>query len=456
MLNLKLIIKPKKMKKKTLMIIISIMLMAVAAKPQMWLTQNVNPVDEGYNFTCLSVVDSNTVLGIGYLSDQVWPDHYSYLSRTLDGGDNWSSTPLDTDWWVSSFQALNADTLWISTISQSGTSAGYPKTAIRKSTDGGQTWMQNTLIPFVTTDYCDFVHFFNDTDGVAFGDVNNGAWEVFYTTDGGVEWNTADSISAPLSGEMGLENSQYVFGDYIWVASSQGRIFFTHDKGHNWLAATIGAFSYPDGFRIAFYNMLEGLAVRYNMNTSLASYVYRTHDGGKTWSQISHNGPVYQSYPAGGLFIVPGSNIVIANGGGSSYNGSVFSADSGATWTAIDFTNRYGALDGKGWNTLWAGQYSNTIGVGGVAKWDGAFLGIKELSLNADFLIYPNPCNGKLNISCSGNISDLEITNLLGQTIYKANPAANNFSLQLDDTGIYFIRATFDKHIITKKFIVCH
>ena len=443
------------MKTKTLLIAISMMLIAVTAKSQVWVTQNVNPVNEGYNFICLSVVDSNTLAGVGVLVDLL-QNQSGYISRTINGGTTWTSNALDTDWWVTSFQALSADTMWISTISFAGTTDSIYQTAIRKSTDGGQTWIKNTAIPFDSTSYCDFLHFFNSNDGVAFGDVHNGDWQVYYTINGGLIWNLVDSIPAPLSGEMVLDNSQYVLGNYIWATSSKGRIFFSLDKGHNWQAATVGAFSLPNIMSVAFFNLLEGIAVRYNLYNNLTGPVYRTHDGGLTWSQITHIGTFYQSWRISGLFVVPGSNIIIANGGGWSYYGSAFSADSGATWINIDATQKYGAIDGKGWSSFWAGQYSNSIGVGGIAKWDGTYLGMKQHLMNGDISVYPNPCNGKLNITSSGNITNLEIISFLGQIVYQTKPNEKKLSLQLDETGIYFIRFTMDKQIFTKKLVFYH
>ncbi|MCX6226571.1 MAG: T9SS type A sorting domain-containing protein, partial [Bacteroidia bacterium] len=448
-------LKPKKMKKKTLLIALSITLIVISVKSQSWVTQNVNPVDEGYNFICLSVIDSNTAAGVGILVGQS-QNQFGYISRTIDGGANWTSNALDTDWYVTSYQALSADTMWISTISYLGIPTTNYRTAISKSTDGGQTWIKNKTIPFDSTSYCDFLHFFNSNDGVAFGDVHNGDWQVYYTMDGGLTWNLADSIPAPLSGEGVIDKSQYVLGDNIWATSSKGRVFFSQDKGHNWQAATVGVFSLPNAINVAFFNLLEGIAVRFNANTNLTGPVYRTHDGGVTWSQVTHTGTFYQGGLVNGLFVVPGSNIVIANGGGSTHYGSAFSADSGATWIDIDATQKYAAIDGKSWNSLWAGQYSHSLGVGGIAKWNGTHLGIKQFLIDADISVYPNPCIGKLNITSSGKITRLEILNPLGQVVYQEKPNEKNVSLQLDVTGIYFVRITIDKQTLTKKLLVLH
>ena len=445
------------MKNKTFLIVISMMLTVITAKSQMWITQNVNPINDGYNFTSVSVVDSNIVWGVGATVDTNYWEGRQYISRTLDGGNTWISNALNTDWWVTSFQAFSADTAWMSTTLKSPvltTNVVYP--ALRKTTDGGQTWIQNTNIPLDSNSFCDFIHFFNTNEGLAFGDVHNGTWEAYYTTDGGLNWSLADSVPNVINGEVVHDNTHYVLGNCIWATSTFGRVFYSFDKGRKWHASPVASFQFPQMFRVAFFDQLEGIAVRYNCNTYLTGSVYQTHNGGKSWTLTPHTGHAFLAYPDGGLFVVPGSHIVISNGGGVAKYGSSFSSDYGATWTKIDSLQRYGAIDGKGWNSLWAGQYSNNLGVGGIAKWNGSFLSINDLSSNVDFSVYPNPSNGKLNISSSGKIDNLEIINILGEIIYQTKPEVNNFSLQLDEAGIYFVRGISDKQILIKKLIVAH
>ncbi|MEO8087134.1 MAG: SBBP repeat-containing protein [Bacteroidota bacterium] len=69
--------------------------------------------------------------------------------------------------------------------------------------------------------------------------------------------------------------------------------------------------------------------------------------------------------------------------------------------------------------------------------------------------IFPNPGNGQIKIKSSDSLEEIKITDLLGQIIYQTKPNENNLSLQLDETGIYFIQITTDKKTITKILIVC-
>jgi photosystem II stability/assembly factor-like uncharacterized protein len=437
------------------------MFISYQVRSQTWITQNVNPINDGFNFWCMSVVDNMTVMGIGETVDQA--NFYPFVSRTVDGGNSWTSLPLDSDWEISSFQALSADTAWISIALVSGFSSGFFKTGLYKTTDGGQTWVKNLTIPFDSvSSYIDDMHFFNSNEGVAFGDVHNGSWEVYYTTDGGIQWNPAVSIPAPLSGEICSENLYYTWGDNMWITSGRGRVFHTADKGVNWTASQITPIVFPDVFRVAFYDALEGIAVFFHFNSGSVGNIYRTHDGGATWSQVTYSGVIQQNYSEGGLFIVPGSNVVFVNSGHPAVHGSSFSADSGLTWNLID-ANRYGAINGKDWNSLWTGQYSSTMGTGGVAKWDGVSLGIKQNEQEINCSVSPNPCNGKFTIQVQNSANNkikISVENVTGQKVFENHYIKHNeyFSQSIDlknnSAGIYIVKVFDGEKSYCKKLIV--
>ncbi|MFH2143764.1 MAG: T9SS type A sorting domain-containing protein [Bacteroidota bacterium] len=69
-------------------------------------------------------------------------------------------------------------------------------------------------------------------------------------------------------------------------------------------------------------------------------------------------------------------------------------------------------------------------------------------------LIYPNPANDKVTISCSEN-SDIEIFNLQGQVIKVINKSDNNPSIDISKlfSGVYFIKISTKDEIIVKKLI---
>ncbi len=70
--------------------------------------------------------------------------------------------------------------------------------------------------------------------------------------------------------------------------------------------------------------------------------------------------------------------------------------------------------------------------------------------------IYPNPANGKVNISSPERIDNVKIYSLLGQQITDINPDNNIFVIDLSgfDPGLYFINMKVQGNVITKKLTV--
>lgn len=73
----------------------------------------------------------------------------------------------------------------------------------------------------------------------------------------------------------------------------------------------------------------------------------------------------------------------------------------------------------------------------------------------ANFLTYPNPASDVLNIQTEAGIKQIEVLNLLGQTIYNETVADEKLTLNISDwtNGVYVIRIKNDDGIATQKFI---
>jgi hypothetical protein len=84
------------------------------------------------------------------------------------------------------------------------------------------------------------------------------------------------------------------------------------------------------------------------------------------------------------------------------------------------------------------------------------YIGIPSpLAVNEPILsVFPNPTNGEIRIKSSFSMTNIQITNILGQSIYQATPNTEEFSLQLTSEGTYFITISSDKEIATSKVIV--
>ncbi len=81
--------------------------------------------------------------------------------------------------------------------------------------------------------------------------------------------------------------------------------------------------------------------------------------------------------------------------------------------------------------------------------------GIEQLTRNnEEITIYPNPSNGSFNVTYTGNIDELKVTDMLGQIVYEAKPQTTNTALTLTNAGIYFITLISGTEMSTKKVIV--
>ena len=73
---------------------------------------------------------------------------------------------------------------------------------------------------------------------------------------------------------------------------------------------------------------------------------------------------------------------------------------------------------------------------------------------NVSLKVYPNPVKAELQIE-SGNlkISQIRIVDLFGKTIYQFSELENQINVSSLSQGIYFVKLTTEKGILTKKFI---
>jgi hypothetical protein len=81
---------------------------------------------------------------------------------------------------------------------------------------------------------------------------------------------------------------------------------------------------------------------------------------------------------------------------------------------------------------------------------------IAESQYSDKITVYPNPTTGLINIISDRLIDEIKVTNIFGQTVYQAKPNNDKSSFYLNNSGLYFISVTSDKHVTTKKMTVEH
>ncbi|MEJ6736642.1 MAG: PKD domain-containing protein, partial [Flavobacteriales bacterium] len=77
----------------------------------------------------------------------------------------------------------------------------------------------------------------------------------------------------------------------------------------------------------------------------------------------------------------------------------------------------------------------------------------KNIDLNSEMNIYPNPTSNQLSIDTKQKISEISILNITGKTIIITRGDTKNINVADLSNGIYFIKLITDEKTITKKFV---
>lgn len=194
--------------------------------------------------------------------------------------------------------------------------------------------------------FYDAMTFWNDTEGIAIGDSMNGCLSVLITRDAGLNWLKLPCSVLPegIEGEGAFAASNTnikTIGDKTWVATTNGRVFYSADKGHTWeviQSPIINSEPTQGIYSIDFYNEFIGFAVGgdYTMPVNTSANKAVTTDGGKTWQLVADGQePGYMSC----VQFVPNSKGMglVA----TSFNGISYSSDMGATWKKMSSEGFY-------------------------------------------------------------------------------------------------------------------
>lgn len=354
------------------------------------------------------------------------------VRKTTDGGATWingNPNPGVITGNILCIEALDENNAWVSTSSQTNT-------FIYKTTNGGNTWVQ------VYTSFggkINGIKMHSLTNGIALGDAIGTTWNIITTSNGGLNWMPLPTAPSSLIAESGFQNSFHVSQPNIWFGSSFGSVYRSTNNGATW------SNHITPGINIYV------LSVYFNStNTGFAGSsgaMVKSTDAGGNYVQHSALG-------AGNIDNIDGINSYVWYVRGLNiYNSSDFGANWSLTYTApltlldLDFTeNETGCLTG------WAVGYG-----GNIHKMTGVMVGIEgnnnqipsSYSLDQN---YPNPFNPSTNISFSLPVSgntELKIYDLLGNevsTLASSYMKAGVYNLPFDASnlasGVYIYKLT--------------
>jgi photosystem II stability/assembly factor-like uncharacterized protein len=282
---------------------------AVSPKANRWRLQATLPgaVIHDISFPTRSVGYAAAELG------QIW--------KTADGGSTWTEIMnLGFPYYWFGVKALDAADVVIAGFNDS-TFQGV----IRWSHDGGATWTQDIVL--TTTGWSYRVRFANAKRGLVMDGVSTVAPNAaHYTTDGGA--TAADWTSVVPDPNGGWFGNQFSLLPDLHARASGITYCSSKNGGAVWSCGP-SIDSVFDG-PVFFANDRSGWVGGGEISPSVAGWVHRTADGGKTWSGRTLQSP----FPIRELrFITP--DVGWAAGGNiySNVGGIYFSSDMGQTWT---------------------------------------------------------------------------------------------------------------------------
>jgi len=226
--------------------------------------------------------------------------------RTFDGGNTWmpgGSTGGD----IYSIFTASQFRIIVAVNDSSGA-------RIRRSFNGGNSW-QTAYEDTTSGAFMNAIWMFDLSNGYAMGDPVNGQWVLLKTTDSGVSWQNAASL--PQAGsEAGWNNSMHWVDDQIgWFGTNNSRVYYTTDGGSSWYSANT---SFSNSFGVSFADDLEGMAAGNGTDFST--------DGGNSWSATTGQIPG-DVFALSGLnlnplrwYLVSGSNVYKTSDQGNSFS----------------------------------------------------------------------------------------------------------------------------------------
>ena len=363
-----------------------------------WTVQSTGFAKANKAINSISIVNPNVVWAGAY--NNISTNSYARdFTKTTNGGNTWKADSIiftnSTAYGIANLCALNDTVCYAAMFPGTAANGGY----VSKTINGGTTWsIANS--PNYSTSWLDFVYFFDANNGICVGDPNTSHQFVIYTTTtAGASWTQVPVGNIPVANtsETGITNYFSAIKDTLWFGTSEGRIYKTINRGANWTVATtgLGTSAVVDP---VFSSGSVGIALGFN-NTSFAYLgMYKTTNGGTTWSAITPSG-FFVKNP--NLTYVPGTisnwvDVSAGTGKGSSYSvndcNSFLNIDTGSVYyTYVKFYNN---------KTGWAGGINTSSTVGGIYKWTPC------IQITATASASPNTiCSGgssTLNVVASG------------------------------------------------------
>lgn len=273
------------------------------------------PPEAGQVAALLYFLDAREGWVVSYLNDAT--PGFAAVFHTTDGGGHWIQTArLDVNQQFSygriggslqgSFMFRDSSTGWFATVQMSGTNIPIVPPYLYATHDGGKTWTVQTLPTQVgiamdsSSAGVSLPQFVNQRDGVLVvttistppSGLDNAhqaptiqGTYVYSTNDGGDHWSGPRAISVP--GGLPYLHALAVVDASHWFVLSDSGIAQTTDAGRHWqpLAGWLRSNEHISTFQ--FLDAKTGWAAVVAGTTHPKLAIYRTADGGTSWTRFS-------------------------------------------------------------------------------------------------------------------------------------------------------------------------
>lgn len=255
-----------------------------------------------------------------------------WFAKSINGGKSWSWNQLDK-YKLSDFRGIKAFSADRAVLMSSG-SPGL----ILMTEDGGKSWTESYRNESADI-FLDGISFYNDKEGLVYGDPLKGEMQLLKSVDGGKSWKDISSNMKIklMAGEASFAASNtglYTMGagkTWILTGGRQSRIFYSPDKGEGWEVfdcPVIQGAETQGPFSIAFYDGKTGAVAGgdYKADTVGTRSFFLTNDGGRTWKEPARGPGGFRS-----CVVYLSAEILVATG----TSGTDISRDGGQHWTPL-------------------------------------------------------------------------------------------------------------------------
>ena len=405
----------------------------------------------------ISIVDNNNVWAFANRDTSITNDKWCI---STDGGFTWQNGTFNLgvpNLNVSSIFGMTAAKAYV-TVSDFNPSISSNNSGVWMTQDSGATWVNQSSALFNNYDsFPNFIHFFNQDNGIVVGDPLNGVFEVYTTNNGGNNWVAVPSANIPASAnfEKGYSLNFDTYNDTIWFGTNNGRIFKSSNQGLSWTVTQspipdFGATNGSGSGNFTYKNTTEGLLVDDSLN------IWRTIDSGQTWNDetttvtgtLRSSSTVYVPQTANTYFSL-GADV-------NNYRGSSYSTDGGNNWINLNNQTLVMPLDVTFKSGTVAFCVGNTMADPTLKfyKLTDPLYRLNSGSLNSDGFdsisnatVSPNPSNGIFTVKSKDVINQIEIFDITGKKIKTTLiDALNEITLNISEleNGIYFAKLSTD------------